>query len=50
LTEAGASLWLAGLNPNVLGYVQSSGFADELGPGRIFHSAELALQAYLENR
>jgi high affinity sulfate transporter 1 len=38
--------WLAGLNPSVFDYVRASGFADELGPGALFHNAQAALQKY----
>ena len=36
-----------GLNPSVLEYVRASGFADRLGPERLFFNAELALQSHL---
>ena len=45
--ERGVVLWLAGLNATVLEYVRASGFADQLGPERLFFNAELALQSHL---
>ena len=45
--ERGVILWLAGLNATVLEYVRASGFADQLGPERLFFNAELALQSHL---
>ena len=45
--ERGVTLWLAGLNATVLEYVRASGFADQLGPERLFFNAELALQSHL---
>ena len=47
-TAAGAMVWVAGLNPDVLAYVRSSGFADRLGPTRMFANARAAIRRYQE--
>lgn len=47
--EEGVELWLSGLNPDVYEYVHASGFAGQLGPDRLFHSAETALETYLRS-
>ncbi|PDT02723.1 sodium-independent anion transporter [Rhizobium chutanense] len=44
----GITVWLAGLNPDVLDYLRASGFADKLGRERLFFSVHAALQRYLE--
>jgi sulfate permease, SulP family len=44
ITEQGVAVWLAGLNPDVLGYVLASGFADHLGRERLFFNIRAALQ------
>lgn len=46
--ERGASLWLAGLNPDVLKVVRRSGLADRLGKDRMFYNARAAIQRYQE--
>ena len=46
--ERGASLWLAGLNPEVLKVVRRSGLADRLGKDRMFYNARAAIQRYQE--
>ncbi|HEV7310082.1 SulP family inorganic anion transporter [Ensifer sp.] len=47
IREHGVSVWLAELNPGVLAYVRASGFADQLGPDRLFVNTRTALQRYL---
>ncbi len=49
MAEQGVTVWLAGLNPNVLEYIRASGFADHLGPERLFHNARAAIQHYTAN-
>ena len=46
MTEQGVTAWLAGLNPNVLEYVRASGFADRLGPERLFVNARAVIRHY----
>ncbi len=46
LTGQGVTVWLAGLNPDVLEYVRSSGFADHLGRERLFFNIRAALRHY----
>ncbi|QIG52532.1 SulP family inorganic anion transporter [Nordella sp. HKS 07] len=46
LTGQGVTVWLAGLNPDVLSYVRASGFADHLGRERLFSNIRAALQYY----
>ena len=46
--EEGVVVWLAGLNPDVQRYIQSSGFADRLGEKRLFVSARAAVRRYLD--
>lgn len=46
--EAGVTVWLAGLNPDVLDYVRSSGLADHLGTDRMFTNARIGISRYLE--
>ena len=45
--EEGVSVWLAGLNPDVLGFVRRSGLADRVGENRMFRNAEAGLGRYL---
>ncbi len=47
ISEHGVTVWLAELNPDVLAYVRASGFADQLGPDRLFVNTRTALQHYL---
>ncbi len=47
-TEAGVTVWLAGLNPDVLNYIRSSGLADHLGTDRMFTNARIGISRYLE--
>jgi high affinity sulfate transporter 1 len=44
----GISVWLAGLNPDVLDYVRASGLADKLGRERLFFNIHAAVQRYVE--
>lgn len=46
MTEAGVTVWLAALNPNVLGTIRSSGLADRLGPERLLFNARAAIRKY----
>lgn len=46
--EAGVTVWLAGLNPDVLDYIRSSGLADHLGTDRMFTNARIGISRYLE--
>lgn len=48
-TAAGTTVWLAGLNPGVLEYVRSSGFADHLGRERLFFNARAVIRHYQKN-
>lgn len=44
--EDGITLWLSGLNPNVLEVVRSSGFAQRLGRERMPFNARIAIERY----
>jgi SulP family sulfate permease len=46
LAEQGVSLWLAGLNPDVLDYVRASGFAERLQTRRMFANARAGVSHY----
>lgn len=46
LAEQGVVLWLAGLNPDVLAYISSSGFADHLRDERMFSNARAGISHY----
>jgi len=46
--DRGVTLWLTGLNPEVLAMVQRSSLGETLGPERMFHNLELAVTHYLE--
>ncbi|WP_244480448.1 STAS domain-containing protein, partial [Rhizobium sp. Root1220] len=46
LEEQGVTLWLAGLNPDVLEYVRASGFAERLGEGRMFSTVRAGIDRY----
>jgi anti-anti-sigma factor len=46
IAAQGATVWLAGLNPDVLEYVRASGLADELGPERLFFNVRTAISHY----
>lgn len=48
VTAQGVTVWLAGLNPDVLDYLRASGFAETMGRERLFFSTNAALQHYLE--
>jgi high affinity sulfate transporter 1 len=45
--EAGATLWLAGLTPDVLALVQRSPLGEALGRERMFFNVEMAVDKYL---
>jgi high affinity sulfate transporter 1 len=45
-TEAGATLWLVGLNPGVLEIVRHAGLADRLGRERLLFNARTAIERY----
>jgi SulP family sulfate permease len=46
LAEQGVTLWLAGLNPDVLEYVRASGFAERLKNERMFSTASAGIHHY----
>ncbi len=46
LAEQGVVLWLAGLNPDVLEYLNASGFAEHLQAGRMFSNARAGISHY----
>ena len=46
VSERGADLWLAGLNPGVLALVRRSGLADRLGPERMLFNARVGIERY----
>jgi high affinity sulfate transporter 1 len=46
MTEQGMTCWLVGLNPSVLEYIRASGFADRLGPARLFSNVRAAIEQY----
>ena len=48
LADEGVTVWLAGLNPDVLDYIRSSGLADRLGKDRMFANARAGIRRYLE--
>jgi high affinity sulfate transporter 1 len=48
LADRGVTLWLAGLNPDVLEVVRHAGLDRQLGEGRMFHNARAAIARYLE--
>lgn len=48
-SEGGQSLWLAGLNPDVLEVVKRAGLAERLGRQRMLFNARAALDRYLAN-
>ncbi|WP_262964647.1 SulP family inorganic anion transporter [Methylobacter psychrophilus] len=45
-TEAGATMWLVGLNPGVLEIVRHAGLADRLGRERMLFNARTAIERY----
>ena len=47
LAEEGVTVWLAGLSPDVLDYIRSSGLADRLGKDRMFVNARAGIRQYL---
>ena len=46
--DEGVTVWLAGLNPDVLDAIRASGLEDRLGKGRLFANAGEGLSRYLE--
>ena len=46
LRAHGVSLWLAGVNPDLLQTIRRSPLADELGPARMFFNLRKALEAW----
>ncbi len=48
LRDRGATLWLAGLNPEVLTMVRKSTLGNVLGPARLFANLDTAVAAYLK--
>jgi anti-anti-sigma factor len=46
LAEQGVTLWLAGLNPDVLEYVRASGFSEQLQVSRMFPTARAGISHY----
>ncbi|WP_438751626.1 SulP family inorganic anion transporter [Pararhizobium sp. O133] len=44
LARQGVVLWLAGLNPDVTEYVRASGFAETLGPQRLFSNTRAGIR------
>jgi SulP family sulfate permease len=46
----GFTLWLVALNPSVLEMVKKSGFADKLGPERLFYNARTAIRYYQDHK
>ncbi|HTO33609.1 MAG TPA: SulP family inorganic anion transporter [Pararhizobium sp.] len=49
LARQGIVLWLAGLNPDVAEYVRVSGFAEILGPQRLFSNTRAGIRHYQGN-
>ena len=47
-SEEGVTVWLAGLNPDVLAYIRASGFADRLGKQRMFSNARAGIRQYVD--
>jgi MFS superfamily sulfate permease-like transporter len=48
MKERGITVWLAGLNPPVKEVVRRSSLAEELGPGGLHDSLDLAVKQYLD--
>jgi MFS superfamily sulfate permease-like transporter len=49
MTGQGVTAWLAGMNPSVFECVRASGFAERLGPERLFLNVRAAVQHYTMN-
>jgi len=49
MTEDGVTVWLAGLNPNVLECIRSSALADRLGRERLLFNARAVIRKYQES-
>ena len=47
MKERGITVWLVGLNPAVKEVVRRSSLAEELGPGGLHDSLDLAVKEYL---
>jgi SulP family sulfate permease len=47
--DEGVTVWLAVLNPDVLRYIEASGFADRLGERRLFPNARAAIRRFLDD-
>lgn len=45
-SQMGFTLWLVALNPGVMAVVKNSGFAEQLGPNRLFYNARTAIRYY----
>lgn len=48
--EGEITLWLSGLNPDVLKVVRNSGLADRLGRERMLFNAQLAIERFLRQQ
>jgi anti-anti-sigma factor len=48
MSERGATVWLAGLNPGVLEVVRHTGLDQRLGPERMLFNARAAIERYRE--
>ncbi len=46
LRDAGTTLWLVALNPEVRAVIERSPLGTALGPGRVFPTMRLAVEAY----
>jgi MFS superfamily sulfate permease-like transporter len=46
VADDGQTLWLTGLNPNVLEIVRRSGLAERLGRERMLFNAHIAIERY----
>ena len=46
--DEGVTVWLAGLNPDVLDYIRRSGLADRLGKERMFPNARAGVRRFLD--
>ena len=49
MTQEGITVWLAGLNPNVLACIRSSSLADRLGRERLLFNARAVIKKYQES-
>ncbi len=46
--DEGVTVWLAGLNPDVLDYIRRAGLADRLGKERMFPNARAGVRRFLD--